>query len=490
MAEGKGSSVTISQRRSLDRPCLLEDKRGSESGTPGESDVGFLPVNHKRKRALSLSSGDWHIKTRSAKRPSTDHRTRKPDECLPSAITKKCLNGIRNTKKVVQPTLLPKPKKITREAAIQPDVLLDHYRRSNDPILPIEETSGNTTKTVQPDQELPGQVRRALSPSANSHQGLRMASVLSDFQGTPRTFQRAFGSAPTEDRPHRANNDAPRRNMHQSIAGSDGSSAHHQKRQQVERSDTSGQVEGTAVSHVYQNQAEARDSAQPKQTILPTPNEGDEPRKGQSLLNEGSLGSGSGQSTEEVTNLKESSKTQTCETGFANTTRASNDRPVLEPSNSNPHKQAATDLEVPQSPESNHSFPSKEIKAQPSVSNIQLRFNVIKARHPRLNKIMWVGGGLSHRTAAGLFDEISRIVGKPSIERIHFKLSTSQGDHEAIITCADESAFCAMRDGFKEEIGRDLDETGNVIFNFSLEPDPGDSMGTVSGQQRNYDFDI
>ena len=142
-------------------------------------------------------------------------------------------------------------------------------------------------------------------------------------------------------------------------------------------------------------------------------------------------------------------------------------------------------IATPNAPKS----PAQGISRGSSTSSLKLRFTIIKARTPRLSQRLWEGGALSNRTAESLFEEISGLIDRPSIRRIAFRLSTSQGDNEAVITRGDEIDFEAMREAFTEDIKSDMRKTKNSVFKIELEPDPYKGLDNADGSFIE-DFDI
>lgn len=139
----------------------------------------------------------------------------------------------------------------------------------------------------------------------------------------------------------------------------------------------------------------------------------------------------------------------------------------------------------PQSP--SHHQPGSDSGEQPgkassntstsaSSSGVNIRFTIIKARHPRLQLVRWSNGSLSaHNNVTSLFREISRLTARPlpQIAYITFKLMTSNADIEFRIRAKDDEAeFRAMQSEFLMYIKDDRKKTKNREFAVELELDP------------------
>ncbi|KAL9639877.1 MAG: hypothetical protein Q9164_000656 [Protoblastenia rupestris] len=155
---------------------------------------------------------------------------------------------------------------------------------------------------------------------------------------------------------------------------------------------------------------------------------------------------------------------------------------LSESSNQNQHEQSlfrTQSQEASAQSTSRNITPIREVSA--TVSRVQLRFNIIKARTPRLTERHWEGGALSNRTARSLFEDISGLLSRVSIQRMQFKLSTSQSDSEYLIMNGDENTFQIMRDDFTDKIKDDVRRNRNLRFRIELEPDPGEGLTALDG---------
>ena len=105
---------------------------------------------------------------------------------------------------------------------------------------------------------------------------------------------------------------------------------------------------------------------------------------------------------------------------------------------------------------------------------IEIRYSIIACRTPRLVKRHWPIQSLSGKTVRTLFEDVSKFISKPDIQRIVFKLNLSQADSEYTIQKDDLRTFEAMRDDFADDIMADWKENGTIKFSIWLEPDPAE----------------
>jgi len=119
-----------------------------------------------------------------------------------------------------------------------------------------------------------------------------------------------------------------------------------------------------------------------------------------------------------------------------------------------------------------------------------VRYTIIKSRIPRLSKQRWHEGALVGKTVASLFDEIAELTRRPSIDRMNFKLTTSQSDSEYLIRRGEEDILEEMRNEFMQDMKADMINTGNTDFGIWLEPDPRDSNAGAGDGTDEINFDM
>ena len=408
--------------------------RGSESDTSGESDLDFLPRQLKRKRHSSHKSDDWPIKTRSKNRSATDERTSILDgNCIPaskSAVPSKGHPEYEQTPRLGSPT------------QVEVNIMSDR--------LEGQAVAGEGIEPQQPFMPTQSQINepRQCPPMVNQE-------PLSPLTGQP-TEKPTGAEESSKVQFHGIN--------HTEVPLS--SKDHHSEDSPLFAAQATAKV---ASPPFRSHGQDAHADAEAEVASEATSKDVDQRDEGSSVLVEAGRTFNDG---------KEDSPTGRQSPGYRNfqsTVNRSPEEPAPQPESA----EGASNTDVS----------DQKPAPQPSVANIQVCYTIIKSRQPRLNTHLWVDGGLSNRTVLNIFEDISKLIGRPTIEQMNFKLSSFSADHEAFVRQGDQRAFSAMRERFKRQIRLDL-ENGNSDFDIYLEPDPGKIVSDFRGQQQIRDFDI
>lgn len=120
---------------------------------------------------------------------------------------------------------------------------------------------------------------------------------------------------------------------------------------------------------------------------------------------------------------------------------------------------------------------SREKSGSAPKPNIQTQYFIITARTPRLAYTLWPEGTLRDKTLGKVFDEVATYTWKKHVQKIVFKVSTSQEEVEYPIHRGDENTFEDMRRAFNKGLRADR-KKGITKFKIWLEPDPAGQRST------------
>ncbi|MDI1491343.1 MAG: hypothetical protein OHK93_002552 [Ramalina farinacea] len=118
---------------------------------------------------------------------------------------------------------------------------------------------------------------------------------------------------------------------------------------------------------------------------------------------------------------------------------------------------------------------------------VEMHYNIITARQPRLCNVTWTHGGLSNRTWAGLLQETSQYIEGANVEGITFTLQMRDATYTTFVDRQDENTFIHMRNRWMRIIKEEMAEGISSVFEVELEPKHGARFGKV---ELDADFDI
>lgn len=115
-------------------------------------------------------------------------------------------------------------------------------------------------------------------------------------------------------------------------------------------------------------------------------------------------------------------------------------------------------------------------------------YYTITTRTPRYSQRDWLEGSLGETSLDAMFNEVAAFTSscKDSIQRIDFKLTTSQKDTFCTVSRHDGGSYERMKKKFSKDINADL-MRGNSEFEIELEPDPGETGRQVEVDEGRVD---